>query len=47
MAGADEMAPSPLSFGAGIQLTKGNELGLKCDSGTGTVAGYFTGRYLT
>jgi hypothetical protein len=45
MVGADEAAPAPQSFGAGKQLTKGNALGLKCESGSGTVGGYFEGRY--
>ena len=46
MIGADEMAPVPYTFGKGVQLTKGNALGLKCGSGAGTVAGYFTGDYV-
>jgi hypothetical protein len=37
MVGADEMAPVPLSFEDGIQLTKGNALGLKVNAGAGTV----------
>jgi len=46
MVGADEAAPVPLTFGRGKQLAKGNALGLKCESGSGTVAGYFTGDYV-
>jgi len=46
MVGADEMAPVPYTFGAGVQLTKGNALGLKVNAGAGTVAGYFTGEYV-
>lgn len=46
MVGADEVAPMPYTFGAGVQLTKGNALGLKVNAGAGTVAGYFTGDYV-
>jgi len=46
MVGADEMAPAPYTFGDGVQLTKGNRLGLKCDAGAGTVAGFFVGDYV-
>jgi hypothetical protein len=46
MVGADEMAPAPYTLGKGIQLTKGNALGLKVKAGDGTVAGYFTGDYV-
>jgi hypothetical protein len=38
------MAPAPLSFGRGVQLSAGSALGLKCESGT--VGGYFVGDYV-
>jgi len=43
--GAGE-SPSPYDLGAGKMLTAGNTLGIKTDSGAGTVAGQFGGRYL-
>ena len=46
MVGADEMAPVPYTLGDGVQLTKGNALGLKVNAGAGTVAGYFAGEYV-
>ena len=38
--------PAPYAVGRGIQLTKGNKLGVKVNGGAGTVAGYFTGDYV-
>ena len=46
MVGADEMAPAPYTLGKGVHLPKGNALGLKCNSGSGTVGTYFTGDYV-
>jgi hypothetical protein len=46
MVGANVEAPEPYTFGAGVQFTKGNKLGLKVNAGAGTVAGYFTGDYV-
>ena len=46
MVGANVEAPEPYTFGDGLQLTKGNALGVKVNAGAGTVAGYFTGDYV-